>query len=35
MKKILMLEKIRGNKMVRIAVIVILLAVAIYLYFTI
>jgi hypothetical protein len=35
MKKILMLEKIRGNKMVRIAVIIILLAVAIYLYFTI
>lgn len=30
-----MLEKIRGNKMVRIAVIVILLIVAIYLYFAI
>ena len=30
-----MLENIRGNKIVRIAVIVILLIIAIYLYFTI
>ena len=35
MKKIFMLENIRGNKIVRIAVIVILLVVAIYLYFNI